>query len=81
MSASAEAVVVAASLGKTFGPKTALEAVSFAVPPGVICALLGRNGAGKTTLFRLMMGILKPSSGSLAIAGLDAFEDRVALKR
>ena len=66
---------------KSFGPKTALHGVSFTVPPGQICGLLGPNGAGKTTLFRLLMGILKATSGSLTVAGLDAFEDRVAVKR
>jgi ABC-type multidrug transport system ATPase subunit len=58
-----------------------LKHVSFAVPEGQVCGLLGPNGSGKTTLFRLMMGILKPTSGSLTIAGLNAFDDRVALKR
>jgi len=66
---------------KSFGPKTALHDVSFAVPLGQICGLLGPNGAGKTTLFRLLMGILKPTKGKLLIDGLDAFEDRVAVKR
>ena len=51
------------------------------MPAGQICGLLGPNGAGKTTLFRLLMGILKASGGTLAIGGLDAFEDRVATKR
>jgi ABC-type multidrug transport system ATPase subunit len=66
---------------KTFGEKTALRAVTFDVPPGQVCGLLGPNGAGKTTLFRLLMGILKPTDGKLSIDGLDAFEDRVEVKR
>jgi ABC-2 type transport system ATP-binding protein len=66
---------------KTFGGKQALNGVSFSVPPGQICGLLGPNGAGKTTLFRLLMGILKPTSGSILIDGMDAFEDRVETKR
>jgi ABC-type multidrug transport system ATPase subunit len=66
---------------KTFGDKVALNDVSFRIPSGQICGLLGPNGAGKTTLFRLLMGILKASSGVLQVAGLDAFEDRVAVKR
>src|SRR5262245_46299103 len=66
---------------KSFGEKLALEDVSFSVPPGQICGLLGPNGAGKTTLFRLLMGILKATQGKLVVDGLDAFEDRVAVKR
>jgi ABC-type multidrug transport system ATPase subunit len=66
---------------KSFGEKTALRGISFAVPAGQICGLLGPNGAGKTTLFRLLMGILKATEGRLLVAGLDAFEDRVAVKR
>ena len=66
---------------KRFGDKVALEDVSFVVPTGRICGLLGPNGAGKTTLFRLLMGILNASSGTLHINGLDAFADRVAAKR
>lgn len=66
---------------KSFGGKIALKDVSFSVPSGQICGLLGPNGAGKTTLFRLLMGILKATSGKLSIDGLDAFEDRVEVKR
>lgn len=66
---------------KTFGEKTALNDVSFSVPAGQICGLLGPNGAGKTTLFRLLMGILKVTSGQLAVDGRDAFKDRVEVKR
>ncbi|MGD0723726.1 MAG: ABC transporter ATP-binding protein [Roseiarcus sp.] len=66
---------------KSFGDKRALNGVSFAAPRGRICGLLGPNGAGKTTLFRLLMGIMKATSGTLLVDGLDAFHDRVALKR
>ena len=68
-------------VSKSFGPKTALRDISFSVPAGQICGLLGPNGAGKTTLFRLLMGILKATEGSLIIDGRDAFEDRVEVKR
>jgi ABC-type multidrug transport system ATPase subunit len=66
---------------KSFGDKLALSDVSFSVPRGQICGLLGPNGAGKTTLFRLLMGILKATSGEIRIAGNDAFDDRVAVKQ
>jgi ABC-2 type transport system ATP-binding protein len=74
-------LVTIAHVEKTFGDKRALRDVTFSVPAGKICGLLGPNGAGKTTLFRLLMGILKATSGKLTIDGLDAFEDRVELKR
>jgi ABC-type multidrug transport system ATPase subunit len=66
---------------KSFGQKLALDRISFSVPGGRICGLLGPNGAGKTTLFRLLMGILKATDGRLLVDGLDAFEDRVEVKR
>jgi ABC-2 type transport system ATP-binding protein len=76
-----EDIVRVSEVGKTFGDKSALQDVSFSVPRGQICGLLGPNGAGKTTLFRLLMGILKASTGKIAIDGLDAFDDRVEVKR
>ncbi len=82
MTDSTDAPMVAVErVSKAFGPKQALLDVSLSVPAGQICGLLGPNGAGKTTLFRLLMGILRASSGSLRIAGRDAFEQRVEVKR
>ena len=78
--ASAELVKID-GVTKSFGTKVAVKNVSFAVPSGQICGLLGPNGAGKTTLFRLLMGILKATEGSLLVDGRDAFEDRVEVKR
>ncbi len=74
-------IVIVRSVTKSFGDKVALAGISFDIPSGQVCGLLGPNGAGKTTLFRLLMGILKATDGTLHIAGLDAFEDRVATKR
>ena len=78
---SAPALVFIERVKKSFGYKTALSNVTFSVPTGQICGLLGPNGAGKTTLFRLLMGILKATEGKLLIDGLDAFEERVEVKR
>lgn len=75
------ALVQIDGVSKHFGFKTALKDVSFSVPSGQICGLLGSNGAGKTTLFRLLMEILKATGGTLLIDGRDAFEDRVEVKR
>jgi ABC-2 type transport system ATP-binding protein len=66
---------------KSFGDKIALKDISFSVPAGQLCGLLGPNGAGKTTLFRLLMGILKTTEGTLLVDSLDAFEDRVKVKQ
>ncbi|MDB6075078.1 MAG: transporter [Verrucomicrobiaceae bacterium] len=66
---------------KSFGAKIALKDISLGIPRGQICGLLGPNGAGKTTLFRLLMGILKATTGTIRIDGKDAFEDRVEVKR
>jgi ABC-type multidrug transport system ATPase subunit len=74
-------IVTIRDVTKTFGDKVALNRISFSVPSGQICGLLGPNGAGKTTLFRLLMGILKATEGTLLVDGRDAFADRVAVKR
>jgi ABC-2 type transport system ATP-binding protein len=77
----AGALVTIEDVTKSFGYKIALNHVDFSVPVGQICGLLGPNGAGKTTLFRLLMGILKATSGVILIDGLDAFEKRVEVNR
>jgi ABC-type multidrug transport system ATPase subunit len=77
----APSLVSVRNVTKSFGTEIALRDISLEVPAGQICGLLGPNGAGKTTLFRLLMGILKVTEGALRVDGLDAFEDRVAVKR
>lgn len=52
-----------------FGSLTAVEALNLRVPNGSICGFLGPNGAGKTTTIRLLLGLFKPSSGTILIDG------------
>src|ERR1700712_3858182 len=68
-------------VSKSFGSEQALRDIEFSVPAGQICGVVGPNGAGKTTLFRLLMGIWLASGVAIHIAGRDAFEERVELKR
>lgn len=55
---------------KQYGPKIAVDRISLILKPGVT-GLLGANGAGKTTLMRMLCGILRPTSGSISLDGLD----------
>jgi ABC-2 type transport system ATP-binding protein len=56
-------------ISKSFGSLKAVEDVSFSISEGVIFGLLGPNGAGKTTTIRMIMNIIIPDSGSIAIKG------------
>jgi ABC-2 type transport system ATP-binding protein len=59
-------------LTKTFGRKTsALSGVSFSVPAGTVCGLLGHNGAGKTTTINILSTLIPPTSGRATVAGHD----------
>ncbi len=64
------------NLGKSFGPLQAVDGVSFHVSRGEIVGLLGPNGAGKTTTINMILGVLAPSSGRIAIEGVDLRADR-----
>jgi branched-chain amino acid transport system ATP-binding protein len=54
-----------------YGGTTVLRDVTIGVPPGCVVALLGPNGAGKTTLLRVASGLLRPTSGRIALDGAD----------
>lgn len=65
-----------ADLTKTFGGNTsALSGVSFSVPAGTVCGLLGHNGAGKTTTINILSTLLRPTSGSATVAGYDVIRE------
>ena len=69
------------ALGKRFGDRWAVSGVGFFVQPGQIFGFLGRNGAGKTTTIRLMLGLLRPTSGAVRIFGHDVATNRLAAAR
>lgn len=58
-------------LSKSFGKHPALQDVDLAVPPGAIFGVIGPNGAGKTTIMRLLLDIIRPTSGSARVLGED----------
>ncbi|MFQ5654762.1 MAG: ABC transporter ATP-binding protein [Planctomycetota bacterium] len=58
-------------LSKIFSSGYALREVSLSVSPGEVCGLIGPNGAGKTTLLRILATVLKPSGGSVKLAGFE----------
>jgi polar amino acid transport system ATP-binding protein len=58
-----------ADIGAAYGAKTVLSGVSFAVERGEIVSLIGPSGSGKSTLLRVIMGLLKPSSGRITLDG------------
>jgi len=65
------AIIEVKNLTRKFGDLVAVDDVSFAVEEGDIFGFLGPNGAGKTTTVRLMLGLIKPSSGKVEIFGHD----------
>ncbi|MDZ7290852.1 MAG: ABC transporter ATP-binding protein [candidate division KSB1 bacterium] len=69
------------NLSKAFASVQALRDVSFSVEKGTLCGLVGPNGAGKSTLFKILMGLLKPDTGELALAGVQITYGDVAYKR
>ena len=60
-----------AGLNTHYGASHVLQGVDLVVPPGRICALLGRNGVGKTTTMRSVMGLVTPTSGKIVLDGVD----------
>lgn len=62
--------VEANGLTVDYGRYLALDNVSFGLPAGAFMAIIGPNGGGKTTLLKLILGLLKPSSGSLSLGGM-----------
>lgn len=69
--ATADAVVSARNLTKSYGDFTAVDGISFDVAPGESFGLLGPNGAGKSTTMRMIGGVSQRTSGELTIMGLD----------
>jgi ABC-2 type transport system ATP-binding protein len=70
-------LIVAHELTKRYGEKTAVDHLSFSVKPGVVTGFLGPNGAGKSTTMRLILGLDRPTSGTVTVNG-KSYADLVA---
>jgi ABC-2 type transport system ATP-binding protein len=76
-----QAAVAVRELVKRFPDALALDGVSFEVAPGEIVGLLGPNGAGKTTTLHVLLGLVRPTRGSVALFGLDPHREKARALR
>src|SRR5260221_11859919 len=68
-------------LTKSFGPKLAVDHITFTVAKGEVLGFLGPNGAGKSTSMRMITGYLPPSEGTVTIGGVYISENPLETKR
>lgn len=73
--------IVVDNLTKTFGDFVAVDRVSFDVRKGEVFGFLGSNGAGKSTTIRMLCGLLKPTSGTAHVGGIEVGRDPEGVKR
>lgn len=73
--------VIASGLSKQFGKMTAVDNVSLCVREGEFFGFLGPNGAGKSTTIKLLCGLLRPTAGSIQVAGFDLARQPLAVKQ
>jgi ABC-2 type transport system ATP-binding protein len=73
-----DAILSVQNLRKVYRNTVGVDGVSFSVGPGEIVGLLGPNGAGKTTTVNMVLGVLEPTAGSIAIDGVDLHKRRSA---
>ena len=71
MTGSNDKAVAFEGVGKSYGDFRAVEDLTFAVPKGAIYGFLGPNGAGKTTSLRMMLGMIRPTTGMIEVLGSD----------
>lgn len=69
------------NLSKSFGPKLAVNKISFKVERGEVLGFLGPNGAGKSTTMRMITGFIPPSEGKVSVGGFDIVEKPIEAKR
>jgi ABC-2 type transport system ATP-binding protein len=74
-------VIKVENLTKAFGPKLAVNDVSFSVERGEVLGFLGPNGAGKSTTMRMVTGFIPPTSGKITVGGHDVVQNPIHAKR
>src|SRR5690242_20257031 len=75
------AMIQVSHLSKMYGPRTAVDDLSFEVQKGEIVGFLGPNGAGKSTTMKILTGFMPATSGKANVAGYDVFEQPLEVKR
>ncbi|MFE9423556.1 ABC transporter ATP-binding protein [Kitasatospora sp. NPDC006697] len=73
-------MIEAVGLTKRYGPKTAVQDLSFSVRPGIVTGFLGPNGAGKSTTMRMLLGLDNPTSGHATVNGRRYADHRAPLR-
>src|SRR2546423_9443664 len=68
-------------LSKEFGRQVAVREIDLTIPAGQLVGLLGPNGAGKSTTIKMLIGMLKPTSGTAIVGGFDVVEQSLEVKR
>ena len=82
MVVSLSAMIEISNLTHVYGGKVkALDALSFSVERGEVVGLLGPNGAGKSTAVKMITGILRPTSGSVRVSGMEVSENLDAVRK
>src|ERR1044071_2513983 len=74
-------IITVQSVTKSFGKVTAVNDVSFSVAEGEIFGFLGPNGAGKSTTIKMLTTLLRPTSGTLQLAGHDVVKEQDAARK
>lgn len=69
------------SVARHYGRVKAVDGVSFSAGPGEVIALVGHNGAGKTTLIKMMLGLARPTFGTVTVLGQDTAAGDAAVRR
>ncbi|MFT4689886.1 MAG: ABC transporter ATP-binding protein [Verrucomicrobiia bacterium] len=69
------------NLTKSFGDLTAVDDVSLVIPKGEFFAVLGPNAAGKTTTIKMITGLIRPTSGTVKVAGFDVQKDPLEVRK
>ncbi|CAN5303529.1 ABC transporter ATP-binding protein [soil metagenome] len=75
------AAIETRDLSRRFRDRFAVDAVSMTVPERAVYGFLGRNGAGKTTTLKMLLGLIRPTSGVARVCGIDVARNRIAAAR
>ncbi len=75
-----ELIIQTADVRKSYGNVAALAGVDLHIPRGAVCGILGRNGAGKTTTIKVLLGMVRPTSGRASVFGLPATDAKASIE-